>query len=174
MKSEFPIKKASSLPMSKLQSPSELERILLSYNKILYQQGSNEIILVMDTDDKTIAFTLADFEGAMASFIYLGCAVNSHIKTIHQMYLALLEEHESSLESAVIESMQGDVVYVTLEFKNKKGHKYRTLSSFADAVMLTALAGVNIYILKKVLDEFDDFKELTYYREIIDQDDDEF
>ena len=122
----------------------------------------------METDNKSIACPLSEFEGAMASFVFLGCALNSHIKTIHQMYLLLLEETGSVLESGIVEAKHGDVFYSTLEFKDKNDRKFRTITSFSDAVILTALAGADLYILKKVVDEIEDFKDWTYFQDISD------
>jgi bifunctional DNase/RNase len=102
------------------------------------------------------------------SFVFLGCALNSHIKTIHQMYLSLLEETGSTLESGIVEAKHGDVFYSTLEFRDKNERKFRTIASFSDAIILTALAGTELYILKKVVDEIEDFNGWTYFQEICD------
>jgi len=166
----IPKKRLDIAQLKELHTPSELERVILKFGKLLYNPPTGEIVLLMETDEKTIAHPLSEFEGAMASFVFLGCALNSHIKTIHQMYLALLDEIGSTLEFGVIEAKHGDVFYATLEFKDKRGKRYRTLSSFADAVMLTSLSGANLYILQKVVNEIEDFKDWTYFQEIVDQD----
>lgn len=169
----IPKKRIDLSKLKELNTPSELERVLLRYGKLLFSQQNGQIIIILETDEKTIAQPLSEFDGAMASFVYLGCALNSHIKTIHQMYLALLNEFGSTLKAGVIEAKHGDVFYATLEFEDKMGRKYRTLSSFADAIILTSLSGANLYILKKVIDEIEDFKDWTYYQEIVDSYDDE-
>lgn len=63
--------------------------------------------------------------------------------------------------------------YATLEFKDRKDRRFRTISNFSDALLLTVLAGVNLYILKKIADEIDDFKDWTYCQEVIDSYEDE-
>lgn len=169
----LPFKKIDLTKLDNLNTPAELERVKLHYNKLLYHSQTGQVVMVLDTDDKTIACPLSDFEGAMASFVFLGCSMNSHIKTIHQMYLDLIEETGSYLESAVIEAKHGDMFYATLEFRDKRERKFRTLASFADAVILATLASVDVFILKKVIDATDDFKDWTYLQEIIDNYDDE-
>ena len=82
------------------------------------------------------------------------------------MYLALLEQNGGALESAVVESKHGDVLYASLEFRDRQGIKYRTITSFADALILSTLARVDLYILNKVIDELEDFQEITYFNEM--------
>lgn len=165
---KIPKKKIDLSKMKQLNTPSELEKIPLRFGKLLYHPPTEQIVIVLETDDKSIAYPLSEFEGAMASFVFLGCALNSHIKTIHQMYLSLLEETGSSLESGIIEAKHGDIFYSTLEFRDKNDRKFRTITSFSDAVILTALASAELFILKKVVDEIEDFKDWTYFQDISD------
>jgi bifunctional DNase/RNase len=169
----LPFKKLDLTKLDNLSTPAELERVKLHYNKLLYHSQTGQVVMVLDTDDKTVAYPLSEFEGAMASFVFLGCSMNSHIRTIHQMYLDLLEETGSHLEAAIIEAKHGDMFYATLEFRDKKDRKFRTLTSFSDAVLLAALASVDLFILRKVIDATDDFKDWTYLHEIIDNYDEE-
>lgn len=165
---KIPKKKINLNKIKQLNSPDELEKVLLRYNKLLYHAPSEQVIIILETDSKSIAYPLSEFEGAMASFVFLGCALNSHIKTIHQMYLSLLEETGSYLESGIVEAKHGDMFYATLEFRDKNERKFRTIASFADTIILTALAGVELYILKNVVDEIEDFNGWTYFQEISD------
>lgn len=164
----FPKKRLTLQQLQQLHTPEELERVELKYNKLMYHPPSSQVVMILDTDEKTVGYPLSDFEGAMASFIFLGCAKNAHILTIHQMYVALLKEIKSELISAVVESKQGDMYYATLEYIDRNGNKFRTVSSFADALMLTHLTDTKLYILRKVLDEIEDFKDWTYFSEIFD------
>jgi len=170
---KIPKKKISLKKLEHLHTPEELERVQLKYNKLLYHSPSGQVVVVLETDDKTIAYPLSEFEGAMASFLFLGCALNPHIKTIYQMYLSLLEETGAKLEAGIIEAKHGDIFYATLEFKDKNERRFRTITSFCDALMLTSLAGAEFYMLRKVVDEIEDFKDWTYFQEIIDSYDDD-
>jgi bifunctional DNase/RNase len=165
---KIPKKKIKIETLNNLSNPLELERIKLKYNNLLYHVMTEQVVVVLDADSKSIACPLSEFEGAMMSFVCLGCSINSHIKTIHQMYLGLLSETGSRLESAVVESKHGDVLYTTLEFRDKNNDRFRTISSFTDAIILTALAGADLYILKKVADEMEDFTSWTHYQKISD------
>jgi bifunctional DNase/RNase len=164
----FPKKRLSLQKIQNLHTPEELERIELKYNKLMYHPPSSQVVMILEADEKTVGYPLSDFEGAMASFIFLGCAKNAHILTIHQMYVSLLKEIKSQIVSAVVESKQGDMYYATLEYIDRNGNKFRTVSSFADALMLTHLTGTKLYVLRKVLDEIEDFKDWTYFSEIFD------
>jgi len=159
--------------LQQMHRPNELERIELKYDKLLYHPPSNQIVLVMSTNNKSIAFPLSEFEGAMASFIFLGCSINAHIKTIHQMYLGLLKECGSTIECSIIEAMHGDIYYATIEYSDKKGRRFRNIASFADAIFLATLSGAKTYILRKVEEEAEDFSEWTYLQEIVDMSDNE-
>jgi bifunctional DNase/RNase len=164
----IPKRKLDKSALKQLHTPEELERISLKYDKMFYHPQTNQIIIVMKTENKSIGFALSEFEGAMASFIFLGCSLNAHIKTIYDMYIGLLAECGSKIECSIVESMHGDIYYSTIEYLDKNGKRFRNISNFTDAMFLSVLSGAPMYILRKVENESEDFTDWTYLQDIAD------
>ena len=102
-----------------------------------------------------------------------GCAKNSHIPTIWDLYLASETGKGSTLKSAIIEAKRGDVFYARLFWETKTGMPYYNPIGITDALILSAKSGASLKIVRQVfneMDALDDIKEWPYDQEIIDMD----
>jgi len=164
--------KLSKEQLAKLRTAEELECVDMKLTKILYGQGEG-CFAIFETDTKTIGLPLNSFEGTMVSFAHAGCINFSHIKTIHQLFLGFLDDIGARVESALIESKHGDIIYAQLAFRDRKNRRIFAQVSYADALIVSILTKCDFKIVRKVLDKLEDFNEWTYQNEITDLEDED-
>ena len=154
-----------------LKSTSDFELIELEFLKVAVDQQEGQAIVLMSGNNKSIGFDLNSIEGTIFSFVKSGCSLNSHIKNIYQMYLETMSMIKFKLDTVVIESKSGDMVYSRLKWKDHKDRTITQLCSVGDGLVLSTICDVPIYITNKALDDMDDYSH--FHEEFEIQDDEE-
>lgn len=151
----------------KTNSTDELELVDIRLEKILIGPNDRAYVLI-GSSDKTVCFELNSFEGSMLSFIYKGLHTNSHIQTIHQLYIRFLKDQGTNLERVVIESRAGDITYASLRFVDIKHRRYHAICSLGDALILSYLTKCSLSVVKKPWLTYDPYDDTNYEHFIID------
>jgi bifunctional DNase/RNase len=137
---------------------TEFDLIPISLQKMLVTMN-NDSLALLATDSKKILLPMNHIESTMLTFIYSGCANNTHINTIYHLHVATLEYLGIKIDSATIEAKDGDIWYGRLCMINKKGKKFYCQCSAGDAVIFATFTKTPLNIIRKVLDSADSFDE---------------
>ncbi len=97
------------IKVSKLNSVDGLELIPVKLEHILISPDNHTFALIA-ADDKDIAIPLNSYEGSMLSFVFKGLHKNSHINTIHQLFVKFISDQNTKIESIYLESKVGDMI----------------------------------------------------------------
>lgn len=143
----------------------EVEHIIINPDQRVY--------LILNSDEKQSLIELNAFEASMLSFVYKGLHKNSHIQTIHQLYLNFMKMHSTNLEQVVIESKVGDVIYTTIKLCDKNYNRTFTVTSLVDGIIFSIITECPLFIVKKVWDDMDEVDDWDYENYIVDYEDDE-
>lgn len=141
-----------------------LEPISMIIEKILVDSNRGSIA-VLKADEKQIGYVTNGLEGTMLSFIKSKCYITPHIPTIYNIYIGTMKALGYTLTSATIESKDGDICYARLYWKHDNRKDIFSKCSFGDAVILSAMTGAELRIIRKVLDEIDAFEFPMYDEE---------
>lgn len=146
--------------------PIEVESLVSNIDKRVY------IIFVVD--DKKTLMEVNPYEASMLAFVYKGLYLNSHIQTIHQLFVKYLEYSKFEIEELVVESKVGDVIYCTAKIIDQKLNRSFTVLSLVDGIILSIISKAPIYIIKNVWQQMEEFDEDWDYEEyIVDFEDDD-
>jgi bifunctional DNase/RNase len=160
----LPIKKIKSTKLNNVDSleliPVKLEHILIS--------PDNHTFALIAADDKDIAIPLNSYEGSMLSFVFKGLHKNSHINTIHQLFVKFINDQDTKIESIYLESKVGDIIYASIHFVDKKHRRYYSVCSLIDALILSLINKTQLYVVKNAWDKIDSFDDWQYDEFIID------
>jgi bifunctional DNase/RNase len=116
---------------------------------------------------------LNPFEASHLSFVHKGLQKNSHIQTLHQLYVKTLDQINSKIESVVIESKVGDVIYCSIKIVDKNHNRFFTIVSLADGLILSKIAESPIHVVSNVWADMDPIDEWDYEDYILDFDEDD-
>lgn len=130
--------------------PIKMECLALSMN--------NEPVVVLSTSEKRIALVVNNIESTMIAFIHSGCMPTKHINNIYDLYMANLKDTKTFIESVTIEARQGDMVYGRLCLNNNKKRRIFAKCSAGDAIILSSLTNVPLQIVRKVIEDMDEFE----------------
>jgi len=160
----LPIKKIKSTKLNNVDSleliPVKLEHILIS--------PDNHTFALIAADDKDIAIPLNSYEGSMLSFVFKGLHKNSHINTIHQLFIKFINDQNTKIESIYLESKVGDIIYASIHFVDNKHRRYYSVCSLIDALILSLINKTQLYVVKNAWDKIDSFDDWQYDEFIID------
>jgi bifunctional DNase/RNase len=160
----LPIKKIKSTKLNNVDSleliPVKLEHILIS--------PDNHTFALIAADDKDIAIPLNSYEGSMLSFVFKGLHKNSHINTIHQLFVKFINDQNTKIESIYLESKVGDIIYASIHFVDNKHRRYYSVCSLIDALILSLINKTQLYVVKNAWDKIDSFDDWQYDEFIID------
>jgi len=160
----LPIKKIKSAKLNNLDNleliPVKLEHILIS--------PDNHTFALIAADDKDIAIPLNSYEGSMLSFVFKGLHKNSHINTIHQLFVKFINDQNTKIESIYLESKVGDIIYASIHFVDNKHRRYYSVCSLIDALILSLINKTQLYVVKNAWDKIDSFDDWQYDEFIID------
>ena len=147
--------------------PVEIDHIVVNPDKRVY--------VVLANEDRQNGVELNPFEASHLSFVHKGLHKNSHIQTMHQLYVKTLEQIKTKIESVVIESKVGDVIYCSLKMVDSSHNRFFTIVSLADGLILSKIAESPIHVIGNVWDDMDPIDEWDYEDYILDfeEDDDE-
>ena len=113
--------------------------------------------VVLSDGDKKSACEINSYESGMLTFVAKDYHKNSHIQTIHQAFIKLLEIYKSDVESVEIENKVGDVIYTSVKFIDKNLNNFYLIMSLCDGIILSILSQTN---LKIVFDVWDNMESL--------------
>ena len=95
------------------------------------------------------------------------------IQTLHQLYVKTLDQINSKIESVVIESKVGDVIYCSIKIVDKNHNRFFTIVSLADGLILSKIAESPIHVVSNVWADMDPIDEWDYEDYILDFDEDD-
>ena len=145
--------------------PVEIDHIVVNPDKRVY--------VVLANEDRQNGVELNPFEASHLSFVHKGLHKNSHIQTMHQLYVKTLEQIKTKIESVVIESKVGDVIYCSLKMVDSSHNRFFTIVSLADGLILSKIAESPIQVIGNVWDDMDPIDEWDYEDYILDFEDEE-
>ena len=145
--------------------PVEIDHIVVNPDKRVY--------VVLANEDRQNGVELNPFEASHLSFVHKGLHKNSHIQTMHQLYVKTLEQIKTKIESVVIESKVGDVIYCSLKMVDSNHNRFFTIVSLADGLILSKIAESPIHVIGNVWDDMDPIDEWDYEDYILDFDEDD-
>lgn len=145
--------------------PVEIDHIVVNPDKRVY--------VVLANEDRQNGVELNPFEASHLSFVHKGLHKNSHIQTMHQLYVKTLEQIKTKIESVVIESKVGDVIYCSLKMVDSNHNRFFTIVSLADGLILSKIAESPIHVIGNVWDDMDPIDEWDYEDYILDFEDEE-
>ena len=160
----LPIKKLKS---AKLNNVDNLELIPVKLEHILISPDNHTFALIA-ADDKDIAVPLNSYEGSMLSFVFKGLHKNSHINTIHQLFVKFINDQNTKIESIYLESKVGDIIYASIHFVDNKHRRYYSVCSLIDALILSLINKTQLYVVKNAWEKIDSFDDWQYDEFIID------
>ena len=162
------------LNLSELKPSENLELIRVDIEHIASSQDHRTFVVLTDNERKNI-IEINNYEASMLSFVFKELHLNSHIQTIHQLFLKYLNLHKSEVESVVIESKVGDVIYCSLKLVDKSYNRTFAITSLCDGLILALVAEKPIYAIKDVWTDMDQSDDWDYEEYIVDftEDDDE-
>lgn len=144
----------------------KLEHIVINADKRVYA-------VMIDNDERKNAIELNAYEGSMLSFVHKGLFKNSHINTIHQLFLKFLENNETFVKEIVIESKIGDIIYCSIKFQDKNLNEFFSVVTLSDALILHRLSNCKFFAIENVWEEMDELDDWDYEDYIVDLDPDE-
>jgi bifunctional DNase/RNase len=145
--------------LKNLHPTSDLDLIEVEFYKVTVDSQDGSSVGLYTTPDKIIGIDFNSIEGTMLTFVVSGCADNSHLRTIYHLYLETMNLVKFNLDKVVIESKRGDMIYARLHWIDHKGRKIFKVCSAADATVLALMSNKTIYVIKKVLDDLEDYTE---------------
>jgi hypothetical protein len=140
---------------------SELETIPVHLSRVIVSPSVGAIA-ILASDDKEVGLPLSASEGAMMNFVHRGLAEDAHIPTLPQMYLRLLKDIGTTIESVTLESKVGDVIYASVRLVDRKHRRFWSICSCADGLILAVLSKSSLGVVKTVWDALDDFSDWPY------------
>lgn len=155
------------IDLSSLKDSDDLELIKVDLETLMATPDHRSFAVLTDGNMKKI-FELNVYESSMISFAFKGLHLNSHIQTIHQLFCKYLKLFEASIESVVIESKVGDMIYCSIKLVDKDFKRTFAISSLSDALILSLISDTNIYAVKNVWEDIDDYDEWDYEEYLID------
>jgi bifunctional DNase/RNase len=145
--------------------PVEIDHIVVNPDKRVY--------VVLANEDRQNGVELNPFEASHLSFVHKGLHKNSHIQTMHQLYVKTLDQIKTKIENVVIESKVGDVIYCSIKLVDSNYNRFFTIVSLADGLILAKIAESPIHVIGNVWEDMDPIDEWDYEDYILDFEDDD-
>ena len=158
--------------LSGLDDSMDLELLTVEIDHIVINPDRTVYVVLTDEERKN-GVELNPFEASHLSFVHKGLHKNSHIQTLHQLYVKTLEQIDSKIESVVIESKVGDVIYCSIKIVDRNHNRIFTIVSLADGLILSKIAESPIHVISKVWTDMDPIDEWDYEDFILDFDEDD-
>lgn len=134
----------------------EFELLPIKIEKILVQSSEGALV-VFTSGGKQVGYPLNAIEGTMLVFVQSQCTKLAHIPTIYHLFLSTYRDLGWTLETTTLEAKLGDVFYGRIKWKNAKGKNIYSQCSGGDAIVLAQMTEAKINVVKKVLDDMDEF-----------------
>lgn len=161
------------LNLNDVDNEMNLELVNIQFHHMVINPDKRIYVVLEDESEKQAGVEVNPFEASMISFVQKGLHLNSHINTIHQLFIKALSLSQSKIEEIVIESKVGDIIYCSLKMVDTKNNRAYTILSLSDALVLAKITNCPFKALLNVWENFDEIDEWDYEDYIIDIDPDE-
>ena len=138
----------------------EFKCVNIYLDKILVAMTINDCsYALLSSKTKKFCIPLNAIEGTMTTYVKSGCFLQSNVDTIYHMYFKTMTGLGFELENSVIESQRGDIFFARLYWKNaQKNEQITNTCGAGDAIVLSLMSNSPLKIIKKVLEEVDEFE----------------
>lgn len=143
----------------------EIDHIVVNPDKRVY--------VILTDGERQAGLEITNFEASMLSFVHKELHKNSHINTIHQLFVKLLHQIHTKVESVCIESKVGDVVYASMKTVDEKHNRAFSITSLVDGLILACIENAPIFAVNNVWKHMDEIDEWDYEEYIFDYDPEE-
>lgn len=143
----------------------DLDHIVVNPDKRVY--------VVLTDGERQSGFEINSYEGSMLSFVHKGLHNNSHIHTIHQLYIKALKQFSVEVEQIVIESKVGDVVYCSVKMIDSKLNESFSVVTLVDGLIISEITKKPLLAVDNVWQAMDEIDEWDYEEFIVDIDPDD-
>jgi hypothetical protein len=141
-----------------LDNSDRYELIPILIESVVVNPEGRSFVVLSDGDKKS-ACEINSYESGMLTFVAKDYHKNSHIQTIHQAFIKLLEIYKSDVESVEIENKVGDVIYTSVKFIDKNLNNFYMIMSLCDGIILSILSQTNLKIVANVWDNMEPLDE---------------
>ena len=164
------------LNIDHLSNDDRYEKLQLNLESLV-SNVDKRVYAIFEVEGKKALLEVNSYEASMLSFVYKGLHLNSHIQTIHQIFIKYIQQNKSEVEEVVVESKVGDVIYCTAKVVDRNLNRTFTVLSLIDGLILSLITEAPIYIIKNVWEQMEEFDEDWDYEDFIvdfeNEDDDE-
>jgi bifunctional DNase/RNase len=140
--------------------PIEIDHIVVNPDKRVY--------VILTDGERQAGLEITSFEASMLSFVHKELHKNSHINTIHQLFVKFINDQNTKIESIYLESKVGDIIYASIHFVDNKHRRYYSVCSLIDALILSLINKTQLYVVKNAWEKIDSFDDWQYDEFIID------
>ena len=109
----------------------------------------------------------------MLSFVHKVLHNNSHIHTIHQLYVKALKQFKVEVDQIAIESKVGDVIYCSVKMTDSSLNESFSVVSLVDGLIISAITKKPLLAINNVWQAMDEIDEWDYEEFILDFDPDD-
>lgn len=155
-----------------LKDTEDLELIQVEIETLMATPDHRSFVVLTYEDSKKV-IELNVYESSMLSFAFKGLHHNSHIQTIHQLFCKYLKLFNASMESVVIESKVGDIIYCSLKLVDKDFKRTFAISSLCDGLLMSLINETSLYAIKTVWEQLDEYDDWDYEEYLVDFPNDE-
>jgi bifunctional DNase/RNase len=143
----------------------ELDHIVVNPDKRVY--------VVLTDGERESGVEINSYEASMLSFVHKGLHTNSHIHTIHQLYVKTLKHFKVEVDQIVIESKVGDVIYCSVKMTDSSLNESFSVVSLTDGLIISAITKKPLLAINEVWQAMDEIDEWDYEEFIMDFDPDD-
>lgn len=143
----------------------DLDLIVVNPDKRVY--------VVLTDSERQSGFEINSYEGSMLSFVHKGLHNNSHIHTIHQLFIKTLKQFNVEVEQIVIESKVGDMVYCSVKMIDSKLNESFSIVTLVDGLIISEITKKPLLAVDNVWQAMDEIDEWDYEEFIVDIDPDD-
>ena len=151
----------------------DFEVIPINFHHLVINPDKRIYVVLEDENETQAGVEVNQYEASMISFVQKGLHQNSHINTIHQLFIKALQLNQIKVQEVIIESKVGDIIYCTLKMVDSKNNVAYNVLSLADGIILSRITNCPLKSLAYVWDDFDQIDEWDYEDYIVDIDPDE-
>ena len=165
--------KKKKIDISKVDDNLDLELIDVMIDHIVINPDKRVYVTLLDDEERQAGIELNPYEASILSFVHKELHKNSHIQTMHQLFVKSLDFSKSKIEEVAIESKVGDIIYCSLKIVDNNYNRIFTIVSIADGLILSEITKAPLKVISNVWKQMDEIDEWDYEDYIVDFDPDE-
>lgn len=159
--------------LNNLNQNMKFKKIPVKIDHIIVNPDNRVFVALCDENDRKVGLELNVFEASMLSFVQDGFHEFSHINTIHQLFIKSLNYINTKIEEIDIESKSGDIIYCSLKLVDGKNNRAYTISSIADALILSKICKCPLFCIEETWEKMDTMDDWDYEDFIVDFDEED-